>query len=147
MDLSRDNIPPSFRLALRGEVLNLTADLLSKEDAKEAWVKEALEYDHINEDAIDKTMDTMFGKNRAIFNPNDPEANALATSAGYTVIHGGSLGKNAWKNVNRTGNTQTTSRVGGGRFESHSHSMRDAVPTEMRLREDEWTDGPSPSIR
>ena len=141
MDLSRDNIPPSYRRALRGEVLNLTASLLSKTDAQATWVKEALEHDNLNKDAIDKTMDKMFGEKRAIFNPADPEANALATSAGYTVINGGSLSSNAWNNVKTTGNTVSTSKAGGGRFESFGHKMRDATPTEMRLREDEWTDG------
>jgi len=142
MDLSRDNIPPSFRRALRGEVLNLTANLLSKEDAMATWVKEALEHDNLDKKTIDKTMDKMFGEKRAIFNPQDPEANALATSAGYTIVSGGSLSTGAWNNVKSTGKTVSSSRVGGGRFESYGHSMKDAVGgVEMRLREDEWTDG------
>lgn len=139
LNMDRDNISPRYRVALRGEILNATANLLTKDDAQATWVKEALEHKNLDTATIDKTMDKMIGKKRAIFNAKDSEANAGAVVAGYKVMHGGMLSKSAWKNVKSTGTTKATTQVGGGRFASHSFKMRNAIPTEMRLREDEWT--------
>jgi hypothetical protein len=50
-----------------------------------------------------KIIDLRFGEKRVIYDPTDPEANALAVTKGYTVIHGGMLNGDEWRNVKRAG--------------------------------------------
>ena len=138
-NVDRDNVTPAFKIALRGEILNATHKLLSKEDSHGTWITEAMEYDDVSKVAIDATMTKRYGKKRATFTPADAEANAGALVEGYTVIPSGSFSSKGWKNIKATGSTLPSTKVAGGRFQSLSHKLRNATPTEMRLREDEWT--------
>jgi hypothetical protein len=42
---------------------------------------------------------TRFGEKRVSFDPSDPEANKLAVSQGYTVVHGSMMSAGAWNNA------------------------------------------------
>jgi len=44
-------------------------------------------------------MSRRFGDKRVSFDPSDPEANKLAVSQGYTVVHGGMMSSAAWQNA------------------------------------------------
>lgn len=138
-NVDRDNVTPSFKIALRGEILNATHDILSEEDSHGTWITEAMEYDDVTTSAIDTTMTKRYGKKRATFNPADPEANAGAVVGGYKVIHPAAFSGKGWTNIRATGSTLPSTKVAGGRFESLQHKLKDATPTEMRLRKDEWT--------
>lgn len=111
LNMDRDNVPPSFLKKVRAEVLNRTAGNLSKEDASESWVTNALESDDVSDDAVSKALDQRFGKKRAIYDPSDPEANMNLTAKGYHVVHGGTLPKAAWENVRRAGAALPSGRV------------------------------------
>lgn len=111
LPLDRDNLPPAYLRHLRVEVLNHTYDLLEKVDAEEAWVTNALEDDRVSPEAADAVVKLRFGTKVVTFDPNDPEANKRAMAAGYTVVPGGALPKDAWKNVKGHGVVQPAGQV------------------------------------
>jgi hypothetical protein len=103
VNMDRDNVPPSYLKALRAHCLNATHDFLTKEEAEETWVTQAMEHKDIGPDAVASTLGQRFGEKRAVFDPNDLEANNRLTGDGYTVISGGTFSKEAWKNVKESG--------------------------------------------
>ncbi len=111
LSLDRDNVPPSYLRQIRAEVLNATHELLDEEDATAVWVDDALSHDDVEEDAVDSVMTDRFGVKRAVYDPSDPEANNRLVSQGYTLIHGGSLSKEAWGNVRRYGSARASGQI------------------------------------
>jgi len=103
LNMQRDNVTPAYLRTIRALVLNHTAELLSKGDAEETWVTEALHHKDVDGDAVVKVMDKRFGKKRAIYDPNDKEANNRLVASGYKVVHGGTFGKAAWTNIKSSG--------------------------------------------
>lgn len=99
----RNNVPPSYLKTLRVEVLNALHDRLDKEEAKQAWVTEALADNRCEAEATNTVLDHRFGKKRVIFDASDPEGTKMAMSQGYTVIPGGALPKGAWSTVKTHG--------------------------------------------
>ena len=93
MNLNRDNVTPSYLRSLRVGILNEASDLLDVEEADEVWVSDAAGDSRVSQLATNRVLDLRFGKKRVIFDPSDPEANSLAASKGYSVIHGRSLSK------------------------------------------------------
>jgi hypothetical protein len=103
LTFERDNVPPSYLRNIRVVVLNEMAHHLTKDDANATWVRDAGSDPDASDVAMTKVMDLRFGEKRVIFDPSDPEANFIAASKGYTLIHGGMLNGNEWDNVRRAG--------------------------------------------
>lgn len=103
LNMERDALPETFLRELRAIILNATAHLLTQEEAASTWVADALEDDSVSPEAVKKAMDLRFGEKRVIFDPSDPEANALAVTKGYVVVAGGTLSKKQWANVKAAG--------------------------------------------
>jgi hypothetical protein len=103
LNTDRDNVTPSFLRDLRAHTLNEAADLLDAEDAKAAWVTEALTADKTTAEAVEAVLDQRFGSKRVAYDPSDREANGRAMSEGYAVIHAGSLPREAWTKVRAGG--------------------------------------------
>ena len=103
LNTDRDNVPPGFLRDVRVEVLNATYAMLSPEDAKAPWVTNAMEDERVDPEAVKAAFAGRFGDKAVIFDPNDPEANKLAASQGFTVVPGGALPKAAWTNVKSGG--------------------------------------------
>lgn len=103
LNMERDALPENFLRELRAIVLNKSSYLLTPEEASATWVADALEDDKVAPEAVKTTMDLRFGAKRVIFDPSDPEANALAVTKGYAVVHGGTLSKRQWENVKAAG--------------------------------------------
>lgn len=99
INMDRDNVPPGYLRDVRAAVLNHTAHLLSQEDARAKWVDAALEDEAVEPGAVRKVVTQRFGEKAVIADPTDREAERIAVSKGYTVIPGGALSKDAWKNV------------------------------------------------
>lgn len=97
----RNNVPESFLRALRVAVLNAMHGELEGEEAQASWVAAAAEDKRATADAVEDVISKRFGKQRVIYDPSDPEANKIAVSQGYTVITGGALSGDLWKNVRR----------------------------------------------
>lgn len=103
LNFDRDNLPPAYLRALRVLVLNAMHDRLTKDDANATWVRDAGSDKNAAPEAMATVIDLRFGEKRVIYDPNDPEANSLAVTKGYTVIHGGMLNAEEWQNVKRAG--------------------------------------------
>ncbi|HIF23208.1 MAG TPA: hypothetical protein EYQ27_15220 [Gemmatimonadetes bacterium] len=111
LNFDRDNVTPAYLRELRVAILNEVHESLSEEESRATWVTEASEDERCDNAAVETVMSSRFGKKRVIFDPSDPEANALATSKGYTVVTGGSLTGGQWSNVKRGGSIRPAGQV------------------------------------
>lgn len=84
MNSERDNVPPSYLRQLREAILNSSHELLTPEDAKEVWVRDA--YENATPDALRSVVKGMYGDKVVMHDPSDPEANKRALDKGYAVI-------------------------------------------------------------
>lgn len=138
LNMDRDNVTPAYLRQIRAEVLNFTSARLTKEQASEAWVTNALESKDIEPDAVVTAMTKRFGEKRASYDPTDREANMALTGRGFTVVTGASLPKAAWANVRAAGALVPAGRLAPTPV-PYSTSP-DAEPVEV-LGRDAWTNG------
>lgn len=105
LNMDRDNVTPSYLGKVRALVTDHMANELSVEDANAAWVRDAVTRhgEDMAPATIERLADLRFGEKRVAYDPSDPEANALAVSRGYTVVHGGSLNSAEWAAAKRVG--------------------------------------------
>jgi hypothetical protein len=101
LNLERDNVPPSYLRLLRTLVANHTAQLLTQEDAGSTWVQEALGDDRVEPEVVERALTKLYGRKRVAYDPSDPEANKIATSRGYAVVHGGAFNRRQWRQIRR----------------------------------------------
>jgi hypothetical protein len=82
-----------------------------------------------------------FGEKRVSFDPSDSEANKLAVSQGFTVVHGAMMSAAAWKNVKLANAIQPAGqvtpgpKVWTGEDDPNAAIFRDWIP------EQKWTAG------
>jgi hypothetical protein len=140
VNLERDNMPPAYLRALRVLVLNAMADRL--EDPNAAWVRDAAGDGRASDAAVKQILGLRFGDRRVIHDPSDPEANALAVTKGYTLIHGGMLSAGEWGNVKRAGAALPAGQVtpspkpygpGGKPLKRVSEGDFENAPDQVRL--------------
>jgi hypothetical protein len=103
LNLNRDNVPPAFLRTIRTAVLNETHDLVETEDANTAWAREGMASPDCSSEAVNAIVKSRFGDHVVSFDLHDREANKLAVSKGYTVVHGGQMSAAEWDNVRRAG--------------------------------------------
>lgn len=103
LNTDRDNVPPSFLRTLRMYVLNAMHAKLTADDANAPWVRDAAGDERCADEAVRAVVTLRYGTKSVAYDPSDPEANKLAVSEGYTVIHGGHLSGPEWENVRRAG--------------------------------------------
>lgn len=101
LNMDRDGVPPAWLRQLRTGILNQTFDRLSVEDANSTWAKEAAEDERATEDAVSAWVTKRFGDKVVAYDPSDREANNIAVTQGYTVVHGSQMSKAGWANVRR----------------------------------------------
>lgn len=101
LNMNRDNVTPAFLKEVRTLVVNHMHHKLAKEDANTTFVNEALSDPDASPAAVETALTLKYGEKRAIFDPQDPEANMNLVSQGYTLIHGSQLTKDQWNNVKR----------------------------------------------
>ena len=136
LGMDRDNVPPAYLRALRTAVLNATSDLLAREDATSRWVREALSDKGCSDEAVRRAVQERFGERVVSYDPSDSEANKLAVSQGYAVVHGGQLGVEEWANVRRAGAILPAGRVTPSPKPFHP----DGSPL-AQVPEEAWTEG------
>ena len=134
LNQDRDNVSPAYLRDLRGEVINLVADLLTEEEASESWVREATATERVEPEAFKAVMEKRFGKKVATFSVNDPEANHRAVSEGYNLISGGSLSRGEWSNVKRFETVRPSSKICPTASPRFGPNGEDIV-----MPEEEWT--------
>lgn len=136
LTIDRANVSPAFLRRLMGYVLNVASRDLTEEEAKAAWVTEAMAQPHVTSQALDETLDRRFGPKRVAYDPSDPEANSLAQAQGYAVVHGGALPRDVWARTRETGTVRPAGQVTpSNRVEFNSTGEDVTVPIEK------WKDG------
>lgn len=99
LNFERDNVTPAYLRTIRTLVTNHTARFLNKDEATAHWVSEALSDPRVAPEVVQDIITKRFGDKVVAYDPSDPEANALATSKGYTVIGGRTFNKEQWNNI------------------------------------------------
>jgi hypothetical protein len=104
LGFSRDNVAPSYLSRLRALALEAASTQLTTEEAGSEWVRNALEKRaaDLSDRTVRQVAELKFGSKRVAYDPSDLEANHLAVSQGYTVVHGGALSKVEWDAVRRS---------------------------------------------
>lgn len=141
LSMERDSIPAAFLRALRVAALNAKFLMLEAADVTHEWVESAVGDSNCSAEAIQYYMDLKFGKKRVSYDPSDPEANKIAVSQGYNVVHGGMMSAGAWKNAKSANAIQParhvtpSPKVWTGEDDPDAKIFRDWIP------EDKWTEG------
>lgn len=103
LNVDRDNVTPAYLQSIRVLLANAMKDALEKDDVKRPWMEAATDDERCTFDTMKVVLDHRFGKNRASFDPSDPEANKALMNEGVTIVPGGSLSKQQWANAKAGG--------------------------------------------
>lgn len=138
LNFDRDNVPPSYLSRIRAATVEAMHASLNTDDANATWVRDAMQ-NHgstMSADTIDKVVALRFGDKRVSYDPSDPEANKLAVSRGYTVVHGAQLSKPEWEAIRRVGAIAPAGQVTPS--PKPYHFSEDGRPVNF-IDESEWT--------
>jgi hypothetical protein len=102
LNRDRDNVTPAYLQQLRVLAFNAMYEQLKPEEFKTDWARAAAGDERAEAPAVTHSLDQRFGTKRVAYDPSDPEANRIAMSKGYTVVHGGSLSGGEWTNARST---------------------------------------------
>ena len=138
LTLDRDNLPASYLRTLRTLLFNEMCQRVEPEEATAPWVREALSDQRCSDEAVRRAISLRFGARAVIADPSDEEATKRAVSEGYTVVSGGALNKDEWRNIKRSGALLPAGKV----TPSPKPFSPDGRPLKM-LALSEYTDGMS----
>ena len=136
LTLERDAVRPSFLREINVLLVNELNNALSKDDAADSWVRDGVAHRDIKPEAVTHIMDLRFGEKRVAYDPSDEEANRTAASKGYTVVHGGSMSRDEWRNVRAAEAIKPAGQV-EPTYKPYNNS---GAPAEF-VPEEEWTAG------
>lgn len=86
LNVDRDNVTPAYLKALRVAVFNEMHRFIGDDDTTTTWVEEATSSPDCIPDAMHTFRDKKYGEKSVAFDPKNPEANAEAVAAGFTLI-------------------------------------------------------------
>jgi hypothetical protein len=141
LTLDRENVPPGFLRQVRVAVFNRMHGQLGVEDVNNEWAEAAVASPDCRAEAVESYLGRRFGEKRVGFDPSDPEANKLAVSQGYTVVHGSMMSGGAWKNAKAAGAIQPAGQVTPGPKVWTGEDNPNAIAFEDWIPESKWTDG------
>jgi hypothetical protein len=102
VNIERDSVSGAYERAIYVAVLNEMHQHITTEDgATKEWVTTALEDTRVETAAVKTVVKVRFGEKAVVYDPSDIGSNKEATAGGRPIVHGGSLSKAAWTNVNR----------------------------------------------
>lgn len=104
LNMDRDNVPPAYLRRLQALALNALAAVegeVTEANAREPWVKGALESPDITPAAVTTVLRALYGEKVITRDPSDPEAVHRCIAHGYRVIEPGSFSASAWENIRR----------------------------------------------
>lgn len=133
----RDNVPPGYLLSLRAEVLNAVAPKLK--DAAADWVTEGLGSSFIRPETVREVVRKRFGEKAVAYDPHDVEAVGTATAHGYTIVHGGTFGSDAWSNIRKADALPPAGRI----FPTHL----EPEAADEEIQPQDYTDGMKRVVR
>lgn len=136
LNFDRDNVPASFLSRVRAIAVEAMTASLTTEDANSVWVRDAVQRhgDTMSVEAVSRLATLRFGEKAVAYDPSDPEANGLAVSMGYAVVHGGQMSGAEWSAVRRAGALLPAGRV----TPSPKPFSEDGEPQTL-LDESKWT--------
>ena len=141
LTLDRENVQPGFLRQLRVAVFNQMHARLSSEDVNSEWTETAIAATDCAHEAVQSYLSKRFGNRRVSYDPSDPEANKLAISQGYSVVHGSMMSSGAWKNAKAAnailpaGQVTPGPKVWTGEGDPNADIFKDWIP------ESKWTPG------
>ena len=141
LTLDRENVPPGFLRQVRVAVFNQMHGQLTADDANSEWAEAAVASPDCRAEGVGSYLKRRFGEKRVSFDRSDPEANKLAVSQGYTVVHGPMMSGGAWKNAKAAGAVQPAGRVTPGPKVWTGEDDPNAIPFKDWILESKWTDG------
>jgi hypothetical protein len=141
LTLDRENVPPGFLRQVRVAVFNRMHGQLTAVDANSEWAEAAVASPDCLAEAVASYLGRRFGGKRVGFDPSDPEANNLAVSPGYTVVHGSMMSGGAWRNAKAAGAILPAGQVTAGPKVWTGEGNPNAIPFEDWIPESKWTDG------
>jgi len=103
LGFDRDNVSPAYLRSLRAYVLNAVHEHISPSESNSVWVRQAMGTKTVSVEAVRSVVGHRFGRQSVVYDPSDPEANSLAVTQGYTVVHGRQFSAEEWANVHRAG--------------------------------------------
>ena len=137
LNVDRDNVTPSYLQDVRRVVLDHAHDLLTDEGAAETWVTDAVEDKDVSAEAVAAFVKKRFGDKVVKADPSDPEAEKLAVSQGYTILHSRTLPKAVQAHIK----THEIVKPAGQVTPSPQPYIAGQGSTRKTLPVDQWTDG------
>jgi hypothetical protein len=141
LTLDRENVPPGFLRQVRVAVLNQMHAQLEPEDVNSEWAETAIASPDCTPEAVQSYLRTRFGDKRVSFDPSDPEANKLAVSQGYTVVHGAMMSAGAWNNARSAHAILPAGQITPSAKTWTGEGHPDAVAFDDWIPELKWTEG------
>jgi hypothetical protein len=131
LSLDRSSVRYGFRDCLQRAAAEIMSARLTPTQSRESWVAGALDFMD-DDEAVRTIIKKRFGK-AVVYDPSAPESNKLATDAGYKLIYGSELSKQAWHTVRRVGCVKPAGQV----FDTGRVKLTpDGIPDVPRS---EWT--------
>lgn len=134
LGFNRDNVTPGYLRIIRAKVLEQTSLMLDQHETADPWVRDAMTHPSIDVKAVRQIVERRFGDKVVSYDPSDPEANKIAITRGYKVIHGGQMTKPEWDNIRRAEAILPAGRVTPSPRPYHP----DGAPLKLIPRE-QWT--------
>ncbi len=111
LNMQRDNVTPSYRKKMWTIVANFLESLISEEDATGDLGHIALASEDTSPEAVKAILTARFGEKVVAQDIRDPEANKTAVANGYTVVGGGALSKDQWKQAKSAGGVVSAGKL------------------------------------
>lgn len=140
LNVDRDNVTPAYLRDVRTAVFNEMHSRIEEEDTEAAWVNEAAESPDVLPEAAETFRVGRYGAKSVATDPFNPEANAAAVAAGYTLIPARGLTKGQRDNLYKAGTLLTSSKAFPKAGKGAYSDSDDAEPVEVISREN-WTPG------
>lgn len=102
LNRDRDNVTPAYLQQLQVLAFNAMYCEMEPREFKNDWARAAAGDERAMPIAVNHSLEQRFGAKRVAYDPSDQEANRIAMSKGYTVVHGGSLSGGEWANARLT---------------------------------------------
>ncbi len=134
LSTDRDTVSAVFLKELYALVLNHTYETIDKDNAANAWVREAVSSPLVEKEAVTSVVRGRFGDKAVVANPADPVANDDALSRGYHLVRGSELNKDEWDNIRRFEALPTSTAV----FGKNNVGYEVVEPTEEQKKVAAW---------
>jgi len=105
----RDMVPSGYLKILYGEVLNIVATTMNKEDCSNVWVREGFVSPRARTTARALVINRRFGEKALIANPMDKRSMDEAITNNYNVVYGAEMNKEEWNVIRDNDLMESTS--------------------------------------